>query len=85
MLRKINELGQLGDKLINEIIKIVEEEDLDTIAKTFNEIEQLKPLTAFFLGISLVSFIKQDEVSNELLDQAFIAAGLVEEKTTTLH
>lgn len=84
-MRKLNELGSIGDKLINEIIKITKEEKLDEIAETFSEIENLKPLTAFFLGISLVSWIREDEVSNELLDQAFIAAGLVEEKTKTIH
>lgn len=84
-MRKLNELGSIGDKLINEIIKITKEEKLDEIAETFGEIENLKPLTAFFLGISLVSWIREDEVSNELLDQAFIAAGLVEEKTKTIH
>lgn len=84
-MRKIDEIGKIGSELIREVEGLMENKVLDTIAKTFSKVEKLKPLTAFFLGASIVQFHENEEVSNEIADQAFVAAGLLDDEDLKIH
>ena len=84
---ELKDLGSIGENLIKEIKKILKSGNgaRNMVAKSFEEIEDLEPLQAFFLAISLMTFLENDgRVLNELLDQAFIAADLITEEET-LH
>lgn len=84
-MRKVDEIGKIGSELIREVEELMENKVLDTIAKAFSKVEKLEPLTAFFLGATIVQFHENEEVSNEIADQAFVAAGLLNDEEIQIH
>lgn len=86
----LHDIGELGQKLIEEVRKQLED-NVDrivpdqTLAHSFKKVAKMDPKRAFFLGASLMYFIRDDEVSNEILDQAILAADLVEPESTQIH
>ena len=70
-MRKIDEIGKIGSELIREVEGLMEDKVLDTIAKTFSKVEKLKPLTAFFLGATIVQFHENEEVNYDTVSRVF--------------
>ena len=84
-MRKIEKIAEIGTELIEEVEGMISNGITDRIAKSFQTIEKLNPLTAFFLGATIIQFHDDTEVSNEIADQAFVAAGLLDNESERIH
>ena len=84
-MRKIEKIAEIGTELIEEVEGMISNGITDRIAKSFQTIEKLNPLTAFFLGATIIQFHDDTKVSNEIADQAFVAADLLDNESERIH